>query len=147
MTTTLACREVGLFDCDEMMRGETEEGVLRKGAEHGRPICGMTDEQRAMTASLAEEECTMTMQRTEGEGKAPEHTHPARTHSHDHYHVSHHHRGGVLAEWDHRTAWHSHEHNHHVLRHSHDYSDADEEQEHGKEAHVHDHAAPVGSSA
>ena len=33
---TLSCREVGLFDCDE---------VMQRGAEHGRSVHGMTDEQ------------------------------------------------------------------------------------------------------
>jgi hypothetical protein len=57
----------------------------------------------------------MTTQRTEGAGKQPEHTHPAATHTHDHYHVSHHHKGGVLTEWEHRTYWHTHEHNHNAV--------------------------------
>ena len=85
----------------------------------------------------------MTMQRTEGEGRQPEHIHPARTHSHDHYHVSHHHRGGPFGNWEHRTYWHTHEHNHSPLTHSHDYSQVEEGENHGKEAHIHDHAAPT----
>ena len=88
-----------------------------------------------------------TEQRTDGQGNEPEHTHPARTHTHDHYHVSHHHKGGLLGEWDHRTYWHTHDHNHNALTHSHDYNQADEEMQHGKEAHVHDHAAPAESPA
>ncbi|MBI3968069.1 MAG: PQQ-dependent sugar dehydrogenase, partial [Chloroflexi bacterium] len=52
------------------------------------------------------EENTMATQRTEGQGAEPEHTHLARVHSHDHYHVSHHHRDGLLTEWEHRTYWH-----------------------------------------
>jgi len=39
----------------------------------------------------------------------PTHTHEARTHEHDHYHVTHHHRGGPMGEWEHRTHWHSHD--------------------------------------
>src|SRR5262245_19215697 len=74
-------------------------------------------------------------QRTEGQCNEPEHMHPARVHTHDHYHVSHHHKGGMLGEWDHRTSWHTHEHNHKPLTHSHDYNQADEEMEHPKEAH------------
>ncbi len=89
----------------------------------------------------------MTAQRTEGRGDQPEHTHPAEQHSHDHYHVSHHHKGGLLGEWDHRTYWHTHMHNHNELTHSHDFSEADEEAQHGKESHVHDHAAPASSPA
>ena len=89
----------------------------------------------------------MTTQRTEGQGDQPEHTHPARMHGHDHYHVSHHHVGGLMTEWEHRTYWHTHDHNHNALTHSHDYGQADEEREHGKEAHVHDHAAPTQSPA
>ena len=72
------------------------------------------------------------------------------THSRDHYHISHRHRsvtGGVAGEWEHRTSWHTHEHNHNTLTHSHDYSQSDEEQDHAKESHIHDHAAPTGSSA
>lgn len=45
MAKTLSCREVGLFDCDEVMRGETEDEVMQRGAEHGRSAHGMTDEQ------------------------------------------------------------------------------------------------------
>jgi hypothetical protein len=89
----------------------------------------------------------MTLQRTEGHGDQPEHVDAAVEHSHDHYHVSHHHKGGVLGEWDHRTAWHTHAHNHAALTHSHDYSADDEAQEHGKEAHIHDHVAPTSSPA
>ncbi|MGZ3677454.1 MAG: hypothetical protein ACXWQR_02670 [Ktedonobacterales bacterium] len=84
-------------------------------------------------------------QRTEGEGREATHSHPAVTHTHDHYHVTHHHRDGVLGEWEHRTHWHTHEHDHTPLTHSHNYSRDDEEQEHGKEAHIHDHAHPTES--
>ena len=45
MVKTLSCREVGLFDCDEVVRGETEDEVMSKGAEHGRQAHGMTDQQ------------------------------------------------------------------------------------------------------
>jgi hypothetical protein len=81
-------------------------------------------------------------QRIEGQGIVPAHTHDARMHEHDHYHVSHHHRGGLMGEWEHRTYWHTHDHHHRELAHSHDYSQQDEEEHHGKEAHTHDHAAP-----
>ena len=82
-------------------------------------------------------------QRTDGNGREPEHLHPATVHSHDHYHVSHHHKGGLGGEWDHRTYWHTHEHNHAPLQHSHDYSAGEEEDGHAKEAHVHDHVSPA----
>jgi hypothetical protein len=85
----------------------------------------------------------MTTQQVEGRGTVPAHTHDVRVHTHDHYHVSHHHKGGVMGEFEHRTYWHTHDHNHNELAHSHDYSVEDEEQEHGKEAHIHDHAAPA----
>ncbi len=88
-----------------------------------------------------------TSQYTEGTGNQPEHTHSPQMHGHDHYHVSHHHKAGVLGEWDHRTYWHTHQHNHNALTHSHDYGRQDEEADHGKEAHVHDHAAPERSPA
>ncbi len=32
---TLHCKDAG-FDCPEVMRGETEEQVMRKAAEHAR---------------------------------------------------------------------------------------------------------------
>ena len=59
--------------------------------------------------------------------------------------VSHHHKDGILGEWEHRTYWQSHLHNHSELTHSHDYSMDDEERDHEKEAHVHDYAAPAES--
>jgi hypothetical protein len=80
-----------------------------------------------------------TSQFTEGQGKQPEHTQAPQTHTHDHYHVSHHHRGGPISDWDHRTYWHTHEHAHNALTHGHDYNQQDEERDHAKEAHVHDH--------
>jgi hypothetical protein len=86
-----------------------------------------------------------TPQFTEGQGKAPEHTHGSVTHTHDHYHLTHHHKDGAGSEWEHRTFWHTHPHNHNELVHSHDYSHEAEDAEHGKEAHIHDHAAPTKS--
>ena len=80
-----------------------------------------------------------------GQGDEPEHVHPSQVHSHDHYHITHHHKGGVMGEWDHRTSWHSHEHNHASLKHSHDRSFEDEVADHDKEAHVHDHNTPAQS--
>ena len=82
-----------------------------------------------------------------GDGKEPEHAHPAQVHSHDHYHITHHHKSGVMGEWDHKTSWHSHEHNHAPLRHSHDGSYEDEVADHDREAHIHDHTAPAESPA
>jgi predicted small metal-binding protein len=39
------CGEVGLFpDCDGVIRGETEEVVVAKSAEHAREVHGMTDD-------------------------------------------------------------------------------------------------------
>jgi hypothetical protein len=89
----------------------------------------------------------MVTQVTEGTGKEPEHTHPPVTHSHDHWHVSHHHSGGLGDDFEHRAYWHTHAHNHNALTHSHDFSRADEEAHHDKEAHIHDHAAPTESPA
>jgi hypothetical protein len=68
-------------------------------------------------------------------------------HSHDHFHISHHHSGNPLSQWEHRASWHTHAHNHNLLTHSHDYSQEQEETDHGKESHVHDHAAPTQSPA
>ena len=85
-------------------------------------------------------------QRLEGEGQEPAHTHQAFMHAHDHYHVTHHHKGGMMGDdWEHRTSWHTHEHNHSETMHSHDYDADEEDQLHGKEAHIHDHAAPAKS--
>ena len=72
----------------------------------------------------------MNAQRVQGQGDYAEHTHPEQVHSHDHYHISHHHRGGLMTGWDHRTYWHTHQHDHSVLAHSHDYSIEDEERDH-----------------
>ena len=42
---TISCREVGYFEeCDEVMRGESEDEVMQAAA-HGRQRHGMTDEQ------------------------------------------------------------------------------------------------------
>jgi hypothetical protein len=73
-----------------------------------------------------------------------EHSHAPMVHTHDHYHVTHHHRGTVLGEFDHRSAYHEHEHNHAPLVHAHKDRDlGDESADHDKEAHVHDHSAPT----
>ena len=46
MAKTISCREVGFFtDCDEVMRGETDDEVMQSAAAHGRQRHGMTDEQ------------------------------------------------------------------------------------------------------
>ena len=46
MAKPISSREVGcLPDCDGIMRGETDEEVMRAAAEHGRSVHGMTDEQ------------------------------------------------------------------------------------------------------
>ncbi len=73
-----------------------------------------------------------------------EHVHPAEVHSHDHYHVTHHHTGGPLGEFEHRSHYHSHEHNHAPLVHGHSHDSEDEAGDHGKEAHMHDHNDPAG---
>ncbi len=84
-------------------------------------------------------------QRTVGsEAREQEHTHPAETHGHDHYHVSHHHTGGPLGEFEHRSHYHSHEHNHAPLVHGHDMSPEDESADHAATAHIHDHEDPTG---
>ncbi len=41
---TIACREVGLANCDHVIEGETEEEVMKRGAEQGRYVLGMIDE-------------------------------------------------------------------------------------------------------
>jgi len=44
MAYTISCRDVGVA-CDFVARGETEEEVLRIGAEHAKEAHGYTDEQ------------------------------------------------------------------------------------------------------
>ena len=84
-------------------------------------------------------------QRVEGDVEH-EHSHPPVVHAHDHYHVSHHHTGGVLGEFEHRTTYHEHEHNHAPLVHAHeDRSTEDEANDHESTAHTHDHDAPTSS--
>lgn len=38
----LRCRDVG-FDCTAVMRGETEEEILRKGAEHAKTVHNLSE--------------------------------------------------------------------------------------------------------
>jgi predicted small metal-binding protein len=40
---TITCREAG-FDCDYVVKGETEEEVMKRGAEHAMRDHGMKDE-------------------------------------------------------------------------------------------------------
>ena len=40
---TITCREVG-FDCDYVVKGETEEEVMKRGAEHAMKDHGMKEE-------------------------------------------------------------------------------------------------------
>jgi predicted small metal-binding protein len=43
---SFACRDDGEFpDCPGLVRGETEEEVIRGALEHGREVHGMRDEQ------------------------------------------------------------------------------------------------------
>jgi hypothetical protein len=79
------------------------------------------------------------------EAKEQEHVHEAIVHGHDHYHVSHHHTGGPLGEFEHRARYHAHQHDHGQLVHGHKHDPEQEEQDHGKEAHVHDHTNPTGA--
>jgi hypothetical protein len=99
----------------------------------------------ATTATTAGQ--TETPQWTAGEGREGTHIHPATVHEHDHYHVSHHHKDGLMSDWEHRTYWHSHEHNHAELKHSHDYDLEAEVTNHAQEAHIHDHVEPAHSHA
>jgi hypothetical protein len=85
-----------------------------------------------------------TIQRVVGD-EHNEHSHAPLVHSHDHYHVTHHHTGGVLGEFEHRTRYHLHEHNHAPLVHAHEsQSKEDERDDHESTAHTHDHDAPTG---
>jgi predicted small metal-binding protein len=40
---TINCREAG-FDCDHVVKGETEEDVMKNGAEHAIEAHGMKEE-------------------------------------------------------------------------------------------------------
>jgi predicted small metal-binding protein len=40
---TVICREAG-FDCDHVVKGETEEEVMKNGAEHAVKVHGMKEE-------------------------------------------------------------------------------------------------------
>ena len=48
---TINCREAG-FDCDLIVKGETEEEVLKKGMEHAKKDHNMKEED--MTPELKE---------------------------------------------------------------------------------------------
>ena len=39
----VSCREAG-FDCDHVVKGETEEEVMKNGAEHAMKVQGMKEE-------------------------------------------------------------------------------------------------------
>ena len=49
----VACRDMGA-DCDFVIRGETEEDILRKAAEHGRKEHGITEITPDMKKKLSE---------------------------------------------------------------------------------------------
>jgi len=40
---TITCREAG-FDCDHVVKGETEEEVMKRGTEHAMNAHGMNEE-------------------------------------------------------------------------------------------------------
>jgi len=40
---TVICREAG-FDCDHVVKGETEEEVIKNGTEHAMNVHGMKKE-------------------------------------------------------------------------------------------------------
>jgi len=40
---TVSCREAG-FDCDHVVKGETEEEVMKNGAEHAMKVHGLNEE-------------------------------------------------------------------------------------------------------
>jgi predicted small metal-binding protein len=47
----LRCREVG-FDCQGVVRAETEEGVMRQAAEHARTEHGLKQLDEATTQKI-----------------------------------------------------------------------------------------------
>jgi len=42
MAKMLRCRDVGV-DCDAVIRAETEEGLMRKVAEHAKTVHGISE--------------------------------------------------------------------------------------------------------
>lgn len=38
MAKAIYCKDAGFVDCPAVMRGETEEEVLQKAAEHGKSV-------------------------------------------------------------------------------------------------------------
>lgn len=42
MATVIRCRDVG-FDCDGVIRAETEEEALQQAAEHAKEVHGLED--------------------------------------------------------------------------------------------------------
>ncbi len=53
----IRCRDAGI-DCDEVVRGDTEEEVLQKAAEHGKSVHNMdlTPELAQQVRALIKEE-------------------------------------------------------------------------------------------
>ncbi len=70
------------------------------------------------------------------------HQHEDLKHRHKHYHVTHYlHQG---ENWGHLLSTHTHDHNHSEVEHVH-IPHKNVENEHRREAHVHDHARPAES--
>lgn len=57
MAKVLYCKDTG-FDCNEVIRGETEEEVLQKAAEHAKTVHNMdvTPEMAQQVRALIKEE-------------------------------------------------------------------------------------------
>jgi hypothetical protein len=70
------------------------------------------------------------------------HDHEALVHTHRHYHVTHNYRE-MTGGFEHLSSAHDHEHDHAAMSHSH-HPHENFQREHADEAHLHDHAAPVG---
>lgn len=70
------------------------------------------------------------------------HDHSAVVHRHDHVHVTHYSHAGARGV-EHLTSTHAHEHNHSAVEHAH-IPHEDLGHEHRREAHIHDHAHPIG---
>src|SRR5512141_1270981 len=104
-------------------------GSLRSA---GRPGFSISVPEVTPMAMLVKEQ----IQRVESDGREPEHVHDAETHTHDHYHVAHVHVEGGDPEWRHQANWHSHTHDHGRTLHSHDYSRENEQEHHGRRAHI-----------
>jgi len=71
-------------------------------------------------------------------------SHPLVSHTHEHAHVTHYTNASQLGGVDHLLSVHEHLHNHAAMEHAH-LPHRNEDKEHRREAHIHDHSHPNDS--